>query len=89
VVVELALAVVLLAGAGLLCRSFYQLQRFDPGFHTAGVMTYTVVLPETTYPTMLSRRRFTGDVLERICAIPGVRSAGGPSACRSPTPVSA
>ena len=68
VVSELALAVVLLAGAGLLLRSFALLQRVDPGFPTERLLTFTV-------PARNATPGFFDASLERIRAVPGVRDA--------------
>ena len=50
VAAQVALALVLLAGAGLAMRSFERLNRVDPGFHPDGVLTFPISLPEATYP---------------------------------------
>ncbi len=76
VVVEMALAVVLLAGAGLLIRSFSQLQNVDPGFRAGHVLTFRVTLPQGKYPDDPKLRTFTSSLLERLAALPGVTAAG-------------
>jgi len=76
VVVEVALSLVLLAGAGLLMRSFIKLQHVDPGFRTADVLTAEVQLPPTQYNEANARTLF-GDSLARIRALPGVQHAAG------------
>ncbi|HSA54877.1 MAG TPA: ABC transporter permease [Gemmatimonadaceae bacterium] len=76
VVSELALSIMLLAGAGLLLRSFAALRAVDPGFRPEGLSAFTVVIPETKYATLESQRRFTRDALDRLRAIPGVDAAG-------------
>jgi putative ABC transport system permease protein len=76
VVVEVALSLVLLTGAGLLIRSFVRLQRVDPGFRAENVFTARVSLPGTRYPPARSVA-FVDDVLGRIRALPGVHSAAG------------
>jgi len=75
IVSELSLAVVLLTGAGLLLKSFLILQKVPLGFHTAQVLTARIELPETKYgkPTQVSD--FERALLERIQALPGVKSA--------------
>lgn len=75
VVSELALSIMLLAGAGLLLRSFAALRAVDPGFRPEGLTAFTVVVPESRY-TLEAQRRFTRDVLERLRAMPGVEVAG-------------
>ena len=76
VLTEVALSVVLLVGAGLLLRSFVALQRVQPGFDPANVLTVQVALPSTTYPQLAEQGdAFWGTVLERVRALPGVRTA--------------
>ena len=75
VVSEIALALVLLAGAGLLLRSFIRLTSVDPGFRTDNVMSMHVELDGTAYATPEQRRAFHAQMLERLSAIPGVVSA--------------
>jgi putative ABC transport system permease protein len=74
---EIALAVALLAGAGLLINSFIRLQRVDPGFHTTDALTFGVSLPEAIYKTQQSRIQFFDRLLDDLGRLPGVRSAGG------------
>ena len=74
VVVEVALAVVLVIGAGLLLRSFAALQNIDPGFNPNGALLAQVDLPGGTGDA--GRRTFYGDVVERINALPGVVAVG-------------
>jgi predicted permease len=75
VVSELALAIVLLVGAGLLLRSFGKLQQVDPGFRPEGLTALTVTLPETRYARLVDQRRFTERALEQLEALPGVERA--------------
>jgi len=75
VALEVALSLVLLAGAGLLVRSLWELRGVDPGFDPQGVLTMTVALPEARYPLPVERDAFAGRVLERLRALPGVESA--------------
>jgi predicted permease len=79
VVAQMALAMVLLAGAGLLVRSFAQLRRVDPGFRPEGALTFRIALPETAYANDPRRVAFFDDLLARLRALPGVRSAGAVS----------
>ena len=72
---EVALAVVLLAGAGLLIRSFANLASVDPGFRPANLVTMKLSLPDVQYADGVKRAAFTRNVLRRVAAIPGVRSA--------------
>jgi putative ABC transport system permease protein len=75
VVAQTALAVVLLVGAGLLLGSFARMVQVDPGFHSDGVLTFPLSLPETGYPEDAQVRDFYGRFLERLETVPGVRSA--------------
>ncbi|HEY7876958.1 MAG TPA: ABC transporter permease [Gemmatimonadaceae bacterium] len=75
VVSEIALAMVLLIGAGLLVRSFERLLAVNPGFRTDRVLTFNVSAPTTKYADRHSLRTLTADVLTRIRDIPGVASA--------------
>jgi predicted permease len=70
VISELALAMMLLAGTGLLLRSFSLLQRVDPGFATERVLTFDVRLPDFTAENAI----FFSSTLERLRQLPGVRS---------------
>jgi putative ABC transport system permease protein len=79
VVAEIALAVALLIGAGLLLRSFGNLRSVEPGFDSRGVLTARVTLPSLKYADDQKTLRFFHDAVERIAAIPGVRDAGAVS----------
>ena len=76
VVAEVALSIVLLAGAGLLVRSFVGLMQVDPGYDPANVITAQVSPPRTKYQDPDARRAFVTQLQERIAAIPGVRASG-------------
>ena len=78
VVAEVALSLVLLAGAGLLMRSFVKLQSVDPGFRAEGVLTAGVQLPATRYDLPQAGSLFR-ESLSRIAALPGVEHAAGAS----------
>src|SRR3954469_3888105 len=80
VVVEVALALVLLVGAGLMTRSFAELMRVSPGFEPANLLAVQLYLPQSKYRTGLDRTRFYMDAIHRVGAIPGVRAAAGVSA---------
>jgi putative ABC transport system permease protein len=73
---EVALTLVLLAGAGLLVRSFLKLGRVDPGFEAQQVLTMSTTLPRSTYDTDDKVRRFSAELLERVSRLPGVRASG-------------
>ncbi len=76
VVAEVALTVVLLAGAGLLLRSYRAVLAVDPGFVTDGVLIAETVLPASRYQSTAERDAFQQQVLERVRALPGVERAG-------------
>ena len=79
VVAEIALALVLLAGAGLTLKSFWRLQAVDSGFRSDGVLTLRMLLPFTTHPKASQRATFFAQVLEQLRAMPGVAAAGAVS----------
>jgi putative ABC transport system permease protein len=76
VVAEMALAVVLLVGAGLMLRTLWALQRIDLGFNPTGVLTMRISLPNTTYVRPEQVVNFYSTLIDRIDAIPGVTAAG-------------
>jgi putative ABC transport system permease protein len=76
VVIEVALALVLLVGAGLLLRSFARVLSTDPGFSADHVMTMQLTLPSATYHESAKRIQFWHNLLLRIHDLPGVTSAG-------------
>jgi predicted permease len=75
VVAEIALAVMLLTGAGLLIRSFVGLQSVDPGFRPEQVLTWRLNLPQVSYESDASRLAFYDRLLDRLRGQPGVESA--------------
>ena len=75
VVCELAIAVVLLVGAGLLIQSLWRLRHVSPGFSPQNVLTLNVALPEVRYQTE-KQAIFYQDLATRIKALPGVQTAG-------------
>ena len=75
VVAELALAVVLLVGAGLLLRSFARLVNVDPGFDPSNGITFSLNLPEQAYDSDARRFSFYTGLKERLEALPGVAAA--------------
>jgi putative ABC transport system permease protein len=79
VVVEVALALVLLAGAGLLVRSFVKLLDVDAGFDPSRIVTMTVSLPGSTYGDAARRTLFYQRLFERLEVLPGVEAVGGTS----------
>jgi putative ABC transport system permease protein len=76
VVVEVALALILLVGAGLMIRSFTRLMAIDPGFNPDGVVTMRLTLPPSKYPEVERWTAFHEDLLQRVSAIAGVTSVG-------------
>jgi putative ABC transport system permease protein len=76
VIGEVALALVLLAGAGLLMRSFYQLRSMDPGFDAHGVLTFKTDLPSAKYKGDVQQVEFYNRALDRLRTLPGVETAG-------------
>ena len=76
VVSEIALAVVLLASAGLLIKSFIRLQQVDRGFDTQNVISMVVRLPFARYREDAQLVAFFNQAMERLQRLPGVRSAG-------------
>ena len=72
VMAEVALAVVLVVGAGLLIRSFQKLMTVDPGFNRERMMTFGVVLPGAAYPKPESRVAFFNRLTGRLRELPGV-----------------
>ena len=76
VIGEVALAIVLLVGAGLIFRSFARLLAVDPGFHIDNVLTMDVVLPADRYDATSARRAFYERAFPAIGRLPGVSRAG-------------
>jgi putative ABC transport system permease protein len=76
---ETALSLILLAGAGLLMRSFENILKVDPGFRPENVLTMRIALPDAEYSKPEQIRGFYSELLGRIQKLPGVRSAGAVS----------
>jgi len=79
VVVQVALALVLLVGSGLLARSFQRMRAVDPGFKSDNVLTVRLSLPDATYRTPGEIARFFYQVTTRLTTVPGVQVAGATS----------
>lgn len=77
IMLEVALALVLLVGAGLLVRSFAALQSVDPGFRTENVLSFRMTLPATRYPGAEELRAFRAELTSRLEAMPNVESVRG------------
>ena len=73
-VCEMSLAVVLLAGAGLLIRSFLRLQSVDPGYDAHNVAVVPLTLPDARYATFAQRVQFADTALANLSSVTGVRS---------------
>jgi putative ABC transport system permease protein len=80
IMAEVALSLVLLAGAGLLMKSFFRLVSVDPGFNTQGLLTIDLELPENKYPEVAQRAELVRSVLARLESVPGVRAAAAVNA---------
>ncbi len=76
VVAEVALALILLVGAGLMLRSFMNLQRASIGADTSSTLTFRVGLPETQFPDKQAPTRLFAQLIPKLAALPGVESAG-------------
>ncbi len=81
VIGELALAVMLMAGAGVLIRSLWRLRQVDPGFSSAGILKAEFQLPPSRYPTDYSKwprwpatHGFNNELQRRVAALPGVEA---------------
>ncbi len=76
VVMQVALALPMLVGAGLLVRSFTALTGVEPGFNSAGVVTMHLAIPRSKYPRDAEVAAFCDRLLERVSAVPGITAAG-------------
>lgn len=76
---EIALAVTLAAGAGLVVRTWLNVIRTDPGFALAGQLTFQLSLTDSSYAGREPRWRFYQEAVRELGALPGVRAAGGVS----------
>jgi predicted permease len=76
VVVQIALSVVLLVGAGLLLRTFVEVLRVDPGFRVAPHLTFRMAVPEERYKTEAAVIALARELRHRLSAIPGVTRVG-------------
>ncbi|HLY60819.1 MAG TPA: ABC transporter permease [Terriglobia bacterium] len=77
VVSEIAMALVLLIGSGVLMRSFIRLMNVDPGFDPQNVLTMNVELPDSRYANETQMIAFEQNALDRLAKLPGVHYAGG------------
>ena len=76
VISEVAISLVLMISAGLMVRSFLQLQKTDPGFSSRGVLTAQLQLGLSKYPEDKQRTAFYQQVLQKVESLPGVQTAG-------------
>src|SRR5207244_9374697 len=74
---EMALALMLLAGAGLMVRTVWKITGIKPGFETVNVLTFNLEPPQAKYPDRNQRARFFNELCERLRNLPGVEAAGG------------
>lgn len=79
VIAEIALALTVLCGAGLLGRSLMHLQGVDPGFQTDSALSLRVTLPQRNYPDSNAQHVFHTRAIEGLRALPGTQSVGGTS----------
>jgi putative ABC transport system permease protein len=77
VVSQVSLSLLLLAGAGLLIKSFFNLRATNPGFDPERLMTMSLTLPRVRYPELDQQIRAHDAIMEKISGIPGVEAAGG------------
>ncbi len=82
VMIEVAISVVLLIGAGLMIRSLLRLQQVDPGFNPSNVRTIAFSLPKEKYRDKDQQAAFYTQLIEKVAALPGVQVAG--AACAVP-----
>ena len=80
VVTEVALAFVLLTGAGLLIRSFFAIERVDPGFDATNVITAGLPIPDRRYPDAVRLNNYLRQIVDSVGSIPGVRDVALTSA---------
>src|SRR5262249_5268886 len=79
VVAQVALALTLLTGAGLLIKSFARLSGVDPGFKADHLLTFDLALPVARYPSDTAMRTYFQQVMPQLASVPGVTAAGGTS----------
>lgn len=75
IMAEVGLSLVLVAGAGLLIKSFFRLLSVDPGFNTRNLLTIDIELPDSKYPDVRNRAEFVRNALRRLESVPGVTAA--------------
>ncbi|HWH02494.1 MAG TPA: ABC transporter permease [Gemmatimonadales bacterium] len=76
---EIALALILLTGAGLMIKSFVRMRMLDTGYNASGVVAMSVELPSTAYPDSTRQRAFHAQLLDRLAHIPGASEVAAAS----------
>lgn len=76
IVVQVALALLVLAGSGLLARTVWRLRQVQPGFDPSNTLAFTITLPKAEFPTLTSVSQFYKEAIDRLRALPGVEDAG-------------
>jgi predicted permease len=76
IIAEVALAIMLLTGAGLLVRSFVRLMSVSPGFVAEGVLAMDLSMPNTKFPSATARAEFVQRLMDRLAVVPGVERLG-------------
>src|SRR4030095_13390988 len=76
VILEVALALVLLAGGGLMLRSFVSLIDVDPGFNPSNVLRLDLSLPGPRYARPQQQKQFYAELIDKIKTLPGVEAVG-------------
>lgn len=89
VMAEVALAVMLVVGAGLLLRTVYNLSAVDTGFDRSRLVTFTITLPVANYPQAPARAQMVQRLLTRLRAVPGVQAASAMSGLPPNRPLNA
>ncbi len=79
VAAQVAMALILLAGSGLMARSFLALRDVDPGFDSANLLTFRISLPEAEYGSDEEAARFYTQLMDNLATLPGVASVGAGS----------
>lgn len=74
VVAQMAMAFLLVAGAGLMVRGFWKLQQVNPGFNASHLLTFGVNLPKASYKDQAARQRFWREAEQGLSQLPGARS---------------
>jgi putative ABC transport system permease protein len=75
-VAQIAIAIILLIGAGLMAKSFWALMHVAPGFRSEGIVTARLSLPKSRYPDNFKIAAFERELLERLRGRPGIQSVG-------------